>query len=284
MTRGTDVKLVVAGRGRLAVRGAELLALTARATGIDVEVACLPGRDDRGGADGEPSLRLAARVNGWPCREEVRDFGLGAGDLLVSLQHADVIRMADLGGARALNLHFSPLPRHRGSLSCYWPIVERDAEAGVTLHEFTAEVDAGPIVATRSFPLPRFTTAGELFDLFHSHAFDLLTEHAEAALRGTYTAREQEDPGRPAHRRRDVDFTRVEITDFTGDAAAVRDRCLALVFPGRQLPTFRGRAVRHAYVLPVRTDRGEVGEVLAETAWTALIRCGDGQVCFEFDR
>lgn len=277
------MKIVIAGRGRLAVRGAHLFSLLGSMNRDDVEIGCVVSAREGGSAGRRPSLRAAARGNGWPIYHRVSEIGLGPSDLLVSLQHPAIIRMADLGGARAVNLHFSLLPRHRGSLSCYWPIAGREDTAGVTLHELTAGVDAGPIIAARAFPLPSFTSAGQLFEMFHDHAFELLATHAGALLDGSYTAHSQADPGTPAHRRGAVDFSRAEITDFTRPAAVVRAECLAMICPEFQLPTFRGRPVCNAYLVPAAQSNGhEIGGVVAETKQAAVVACADGFVCFEY--
>jgi methionyl-tRNA formyltransferase len=276
------MKMVIAGRGWLAVRGARLFAMLAHLQPGGARLVCVPTASDGVEPTWRPSLREEARANGWPCVDRIAEAGLGPSDLLLSLQFDRIVHDAELGGARALNLHFSLLPRHRGSLSCFWPIAARDEVAGVTLHELTAEVDAGPIIAARSFPLPTFVTAGQLYRLFHSHGFELLAEQAEAVLTGTYPTRRQPAGGPPAHRRRDVEFTSLEITDFDRPAAAVRDSCLALVFPEFQVPTFRGRPVEQAYALPSGRTGHAVGDVVAQTERSALVRCADALVCFEF--
>ncbi|WP_378730421.1 formyltransferase family protein [Nocardia brasiliensis] len=276
------MKIVIAGRGRLAVRGAHLFSLLAHMTCRSAELVCVPSTDDDGTDGWRPSLRRAARANGWPIYDTIAALGLDSADLLVSLQYPTLIRIADLGGARAVNLHFALLPRHRGSLPCYWPIAGREQTVGVTLHELTKGVDAGPIIAARSFPLPEFTAAGDLFEMFHDHAFELLTAQARALIEGSYTARPQQDPGEPAHRRADVDFTQAEITDFARPAAEVRAECLAMTFPGFQLPTFRGRPVRNAYLLPHGLPGGEIGAIAAETKQAAVVSCADGFVCLEY--
>jgi methionyl-tRNA formyltransferase len=283
---GRHVRVVVAGRGWLAVRGARLFSMLADAGGEVVEVVCLPIADDVPAAEPSwlPSLRAAARRHGWPVVEKVAQTELTPDDLFLSLQFDRIVHVPDLGGARALNLHFAPLPRHRGSLSCVWPILERDAEAGVTLHELTAQVDAGPVVAARSFPLPASVTAGELYRIFHREGFGLLAELAVPVLHGTYRTSPQAD-GAAAHRRADIDFGVREITDlvsFAEPADVVRAACLARIFPEYQLPSFQGRPVTGAYTLRPRPLPGAVGDVVARTATSALVRCSDGLVAFEF--
>lgn len=280
------VKAVIAGRGWLAVRGARLFSLLGTRIEGGVEIVCLPIATDRPGRSATwlPSLRDTAVENGWPVAGTVADAGLGPGDLLVSLQFDRVVDVADLGGARAVNLHFAEVPRHRGSLSCFWPIAERDPHVELTLHELTEVVDGGPVIATRRCPLSTALTAGELYRLLHREGFVLLAEHAESLLRGGYRVTAQ-PPGPPAHRRRDVDFEVREVTAFTGfdrPAAAARDSCLARIFPEFQVPTFRGRAVVCAYAVYPESLPGGVGDVVAETARSALIRCADGLLVLEF--
>jgi methionyl-tRNA formyltransferase len=52
-----------------------------------------------------------------------------------------------------LNGHPSLLPLHRGPLPVAWAIREGDEEIGITFHLMDAELDTGPIVAQRRFPL-----------------------------------------------------------------------------------------------------------------------------------
>lgn len=53
----------------------------------------------------------------------------------------------------AVNLHGLLLPKYRGRAVAFWPLYYGDDETGVTAHLMTADWDAGPIVAQRSFPL-----------------------------------------------------------------------------------------------------------------------------------
>jgi len=52
-----------------------------------------------------------------------------------------------------LNGHPSLLPLHRGPLPVAWAIREGDDEIGITFHRMDAELDTGPILAQRRFPL-----------------------------------------------------------------------------------------------------------------------------------
>jgi len=55
-----------------------------------------------------------------------------------------------------LNGHPSLLPRHRGPLPVAWAIREGDEESGFTIHRMDAELDTGPVLAQRRFPLGKY--------------------------------------------------------------------------------------------------------------------------------
>ncbi len=52
-----------------------------------------------------------------------------------------------------LNGHPSLLPRHRGPLPVAWAIREGEDEIGITFHRMDAELDTGPILSQRRYPL-----------------------------------------------------------------------------------------------------------------------------------
>jgi methionyl-tRNA formyltransferase len=52
-----------------------------------------------------------------------------------------------------LNGHPSLLPHHRGPLPVAWAIREGDEEIGITFHRMDADLDTGPILAQRRYPL-----------------------------------------------------------------------------------------------------------------------------------
>jgi methionyl-tRNA formyltransferase len=52
-----------------------------------------------------------------------------------------------------LNGHPSLLPRHRGPLPVAWAIREGDEEIGITFHRMDADLDTGPILSQRPYPI-----------------------------------------------------------------------------------------------------------------------------------
>lgn len=52
-----------------------------------------------------------------------------------------------------INLHPSLLPRNRGPDPLFWTFRTGEAETGVTVHQMTTELDAGPILVQRAIPV-----------------------------------------------------------------------------------------------------------------------------------
>ena len=78
---------------------------------------------------------------------------------------------------RILNLHNSPLPRYRGMTPINWALKNGETEHGVTLHEVTCEVDAGPIVGQLSYPID--PEADEVIDVYRralEHGWELMED------------------------------------------------------------------------------------------------------------
>lgn len=72
----------------------------------------------------------------------------------------DFIRRFD----HCLNLHNAPLPRYRGVSPINWALKNGERLHGVTLHELTLEVDAGPIVSQVLFSIyPEFDEVRDVY-------------------------------------------------------------------------------------------------------------------------
>lgn len=273
--------IVIAGRGPVAIHGLRLFHTIAELRpDLELRVVAVPGGGDHGGR-GAPSMRSECATNGWSVEDDLDRLPLGADDVLLSLQWDQKVLARHRGAGRALNLHFAALPRHRGSGTAYWPVLGRDPEVGVSLHEITDGFDEGPVVAQLRHPLAPFVSSGHLTDLFHRLGAELLDRHAMSILEGSYHAVPQGPSPDPTHRRRDADFSALAVDGFDRAAADVRARCLALVAPDHQLPTFEGRPVEDAWVVPVAPS-GPPGQVLARQASTVAVACADGVVVLQF--
>jgi methionyl-tRNA formyltransferase len=62
----------------------------------------------------------------------------------------DALEVPTLGW---VNGHPSLLPRHRGPIPVAWAIRQGDEEIGISFHRMDTELDTGPILAQRAYPL-----------------------------------------------------------------------------------------------------------------------------------
>lgn len=93
---------------------------------------------------------------------------------------------------RALNLHNAPLPRYRGVSPINWALKNGEVRHGVTLHEITREIDAGPILAQVWFPI--CPESDEVIDVYRralEHGWELFTQTMAQLPR--LTARPQDE-------------------------------------------------------------------------------------------
>jgi methionyl-tRNA formyltransferase len=146
------------------------------------ELAFLLTRPDRprgrGRRPGPPPAKEAAERLGIPVRQPERLTGelqLDA-DTIVVAAYGVLIPTPLLDRALWLNVHPSLLPRWRGAAPVERAIMAGDAETGVTIHETTPELDAGPIAAQRAFPIGPDDDAGAVFERAAALAAELLDE------------------------------------------------------------------------------------------------------------
>ena len=95
---------------------------------------------------------------------------------VVIAAYGRIVPTALLERALWLNVHPSLLPRWRGAAPVERAIMAGDRETGVTIHETTPELDAGPIAAQRAFPIDPDDDAGAVFARAAALGVELLEE------------------------------------------------------------------------------------------------------------
>lgn len=164
-------RIGVAATGRF---GAEVLERLA----AEHEIELLLTRPDRprgrGRKPGPPPAKVVAERLGIPVRQPERLDGFEPAETMVIAAYGVLVPTPLLERALWLNVHPSLLPRWRGAAPVERAIMAGDAETGVTIHETTAELDAGPIAAQRAFPIAPEDDAGAVFARAAAVAVELL--------------------------------------------------------------------------------------------------------------
>jgi methionyl-tRNA formyltransferase len=83
-----------------------------------------------------------------------------------------------------LNGHPSLLPRHRGPLPIAWAIRDGDEETGFSIHRMDAELDTGPILAQRRFPIGEYEPPDVFYPRIGPIGMEALAEALERLAKG----------------------------------------------------------------------------------------------------
>ncbi|MCX2583531.1 formyltransferase family protein [Pedobacter sp. MR22-3] len=73
-----------------------------------------------------------------------------------------------------LNFHFGELPKYRGADPIFWQIKNNEPYASLTVHQMTANIDAGPIVWVKQLPIMKGENYGLLCQRLGFMALDAI--------------------------------------------------------------------------------------------------------------
>ncbi len=99
-------------------------------------------------------------------------------DLVVSVFYDKIIKQWFIDKCKKIvNIHNAPLPKYRGVSPINWALKNKELEHGVTIHEITAGIDDGPIVAQVKFSI--YPEIDEVIDVYKKcliYGYVLFTE------------------------------------------------------------------------------------------------------------
>ena len=116
-------------------------------------------------------------------------------DLIVVASFGQILprRLIEVPRLRALNLHPSLLPRHRGPTPINSAILDGDEFTGTTLMLMSSKMDAGPILAQNVTEIGRRETAGELTERLAQMSAGLLLRRLPDWADGNIVPRPQDE-------------------------------------------------------------------------------------------
>jgi methionyl-tRNA formyltransferase len=192
----------------------------------DLAVACIPIIKQKGceitvfATKGDERLIELCRKEGLECQcldnintKEWIDFlNRLKPDIILSLQCPYHIKPEVFGTAKkAINLHFSLLPRHRGMYPIAHAILAGDKFHGATLHYIISRIDAGDIIAQCKFEIPVGCTAEELYHMTVEKATKLFEENFDAIISDREIRTPQKEEDACYHDRNSLDFSKCEM-------------------------------------------------------------------------
>ncbi|MDX1396780.1 MAG: formyltransferase family protein [Gemmatimonadota bacterium] len=121
------------------------------------------------------------------------DLGVLAGTYIL---RESVFGIPRLG---CINLHTGKVPEYRGAAPAFWELYNGETEVGVTVHEVTADLDAGRVLLQEVFALdpapegdPMDYIAGVRSEVLLPNGVRMLTEGVRAIASGTAEWRTQD--------------------------------------------------------------------------------------------
>lgn len=142
-------------------------------------------------------------VNAGPTIEAIR---AAAPDFVFSIYNMQILRreLLDLPRRGTVNFHNGPLPRYRGMNVYSWAIINGETEYGITWHLVDGRIDAGDILAEKTFPLAPSERPTTLIAKGFRAGVDALEEMLPALLAGSITPRNQGESVATYYSKRDL--------------------------------------------------------------------------------
>lgn len=166
--------------------------------------------------------------------EEISLVPIEECDVFISVMYDKLIPQEFIATHRCYNIHPGYLPDYRGSGAFSWAIINGESTTGVTLHIIDKDIDHGPIIDRRVFPILETDTAWSLFAQAEVAIYDLFTQWFEKLSLGIIP-NIQPNIGGHVYLRKDLDKAK-DLTRF------VR----AFTFPGKEsCYYFDSQGVRH---------------------------------------
>lgn len=178
-----------------------------------------------------------------------------------------------LDGSKFFNVHFSLLPKYRGTMTSFWPIVLGETETGVSFHEIDNGIDTGDVISQFKINLKEEYTCRDLYFKYHEVASELIKKTLPLLVEGKYTSLPQDSSHASS-------FPRFLYNYFPKDFSSKQLRLLerrqvynllrALIFKEFQLPSVDGKRVKRVSLNPWETMTSFIqtnsGNVYIETA------------------
>lgn len=124
--------------------------------------------------------------------ETIRDL---KPDLIVVIAYGKIIPQSilDIPTHGCINVHASLLPKYRGAACLNAPILNGDAETGVTIMKMDAGLDTGPILRQSKISLSGHETLSELHDRLSQLGAEILIPTLRDWLAGKIEVKKQDD-------------------------------------------------------------------------------------------
>lgn len=151
-------------------------------------------------------------------------------DLILTVEYDKILDPTILAVPKmgAINIHFSPLPLHRGSFPVVWSLMENE-QAGVTMHWVNEQVNGGDIIATKTIPIETNDTSFSLYLKLSKIGMDLFKICFPKIMKGSAPKISQQGKQSSYHA---AGYPEQRIIDWNKSSDEIERFIRALTFPG----------------------------------------------------
>ena len=207
-------------------------------------------------------------------------------DLLVSHGCPFVLPVTALArpAQRFINLHPSPLPRMRGRHPANGVLLRCESLAGATLHDMADRVDAGKIIAQRTFEVTPDIDLGLLYRLVFDLEARVFVEGMRRLIASDFEYEGEEQVGPSSYYSRRAEDMRVDLASMSDGEILTRVRAFGVPgqgvgaeFGGRNWRVFDAEAISNSFVLE-KYSGAAPGTLLLEYDGRRLVKSRDGVI------
>jgi len=151
-------------------------------------------------------------------------------DLIITVEYDKILDPTILAIPKigTINIHFSPLPRHRGYFPVVWSVMEDD-EAGVTMHWVNEQVNGGNIIATQKTSIGKDETSFSLYLRLSKIGMTLFKNNFPKLLKGSVPKIVQQEDWATYH---PAGYPEQRIIDWNKSNDKIDRFIRSLTFPG----------------------------------------------------
>ena len=178
-----------------------------------------------------------------------------------------------------LGVHFSLLPKYRGCAPVVWAMINGEKETGVSLFEFTKEMDAGRIFAQKKVNIGFKDSINDVLIKLDTQTHRILKKNYLKILRGYLRSKNQKKKGASYGRRRYpedglIDWRKSsrEIYNFIRAQSAPYPGAFTM-YRGKRLTVWRAEP-------PKKIHHGFPGQIVQITKEGVHVVCGDQHLIF----
>ncbi len=199
-----------------------------------------------------------------------------ASDLLFVVAYGQILpkRILDIPKLYPLNVHFSLLPKYRGSTPVNTALLNGDAVSGTSVMVMDEELDSGDVVLSADCAVSENDNATSLFEKLTNLSLELLEKNWEKIEKGTLERVPQQ--GEPV-------FTNMiqksdMWLDFRCDARVLFNKIRALTYEPGVRAIFRGNIIGIEKAEFVKNCGGNPGEIVEVSKSGIVVACKNGGI------